>query len=63
MKGRGPREETRCPGPKTHWHRAEGPGAAAGGEGRGPDLWTEEERLSCSCVPWCDRPVLLHPTA
>lgn len=31
--------------------QAEGRGAAAGGEGWPPDLWLEEERLSCSCVP------------
>lgn len=37
-------------------HRAEGQGAAAGGEGRTPDLWLEEERLSCSRVPRRRRP-------
>jgi len=37
-------------------HHAEGPGAAAAGEGRAPDLRLEEERLSCRCVPRRYRP-------
>ena len=37
-------------------HQAEGPGAAAGGEGRAPDLWLEEDRLSCWCIPRHCRP-------